>query len=266
MKIPTTLDRKKKEEVMKNHYTYIYLLLLIVALLFSSCHGANRMESDNQTNEITTESDNQTDEITTESDTISVDVGGSESVTYDQVVDETPGDPPRCIVFDSMEQISGFIQAAKGSEAEWQQYWEQRGYLMPDFAQFEVTQIADTMERHLYPFAKEEVKVDAFNASLTPQYSKLDITFLVNGFTTRFIYFYTETDLPTYDYQLLLENMPIADKTMNLYQGEDNMYRGEELGSVILDTVPINIYIYSKDYANTPMNHFDCFEFREIGS
>ncbi len=240
---------------MKNHHMHVYLFLLIVVLLFSSCNSTNRMALDNQA-----------DANKLGSETTSVNERVSESVTYEQIVDETQGDPPRSISFDSMEQISEFIQATKGSEAEWQQYWEQRGYLMPDFAQFEVTQIADTMEEHLYPFAKEGVKVDAFNATLTPQYSKLDISFRANGFTTRFIYFYTETDLPNYDGELLYENMPIADKTMNLYQGKDNAYRGEELGTVILDTMPIRIYIYAKDYSNTPMNHFDIFDFREFGS
>ncbi len=240
---------------MKNHFIHVYLFLLIVAALFSSCNNADRMALDDQT-----------DATTAESDITLVDGGGSESVTYEPIIDENSGEPPRSISFESMEQISMFVQAAKGSETEWQQYWEQNEYQMSYFSQHEVRQIAETMEGHLYPFAKEGVKVDGFNVELTPQYSKLDITFRVNGFTTRFVYFYTETNLPNYDYELVYTNMPIGDTTMNLYNGGQGIDCVRGIGSIVMDNTLVSIVMYPESFSDIPMNHFDNFEFCEIGS
>lgn len=180
---------------------------------------------------------------------------------------ETSGAPPWSIGFDSMEQISVFLQAANGSAEEWDQYLAQNLYQMSNINHTEAKEVADRISGHVYPFIKEGFEMEGFGADIVPSYEEdLDVRFKVNGSTTRFIYYYDRSDLWNVDGELFIEDVPIYNTTIDLYYGERWANGTRLYGLVVIDGVMVNVVIFLEDGSEFSLDHFDCFEFRQIGS
>ena len=191
----------------------------------------------------------------------------SQETAAETIEETTPAAPPVSIGFDSMDKIAEFLQAANGSAEEWDQYLAQNLYQMSNINHTEAKEVADRISGHVYPFIKEGFEMEGFGADIVPSYEEdLDVRFKVNGSTTRFIYYYDRSDLWNVDGELVIEDVPIYNTTIDLYYGERWANGIRLYGPVVIDGVMVNVVIFLEDGSEFSLDHFDCFEFRQIGS
>jgi len=180
-------------------------------------------------------------------------------LTEAETVEQTHASSPATITFSSMEQMQYFVQAVNGTKEQYEAYVQQYGSEMPDdLTQSDLIEVANRISGHVYPFVKEGVLIQGFGATYTFEREDLDIVFITQNVHICFSYKYALTETYQYDSEPLLENLPIHNTAMNLYDG--GRY---PVGSVMIDTVPVLFVVYSEDISSDLLNDF---EFREIGS
>lgn len=179
--------------------------------------------------------------------------------TNESSTQELHGGPPTTISFSSMEQIQQFVQAMTGTAEQYEIYMQQYDHDVSDSVeQEEMKEAAEIISGHLYPFVKEGVIIEGFNATYTIDRAELDIIVITANTHVCFSYKYELTETFKYDSEPILEELPIHNTTMNLY------FAGYyPVGSVLLDTVPILLVVHNGDVSFNMLNDF---EFQQIGS
>ena len=214
----------------------LILMVIIVSTAFLvSCQKGNSMNE----NEL---SHNEFISIQDTSDTNNV-------MTEERTHDEAPS----LIVFNSIDHIAEFVQAANGSEAQYEQYQDQYDHYELRYRdQAYAREIAFLISGHYYPFLKSDTQVEIREISYALEQKNLIIIYWINGTRYRFIYEYGKNDVYQYETEPLLDDLPIHTTTMDLYQRDTSI-----VGYVTLDTMPIFIGIHTNDPEQITMEHFN---------
>ena len=162
------------------------------------------------------------------------------------------GEPPIMVVFDSVQDIPRFIDAANGTEAEFEKYAEQED-LYYAINQKVAQIIAHNMEIVYLPITSSKISDGDFGATYNVSSNTLDIIYRIDGGRYRFVFWFNKNDVPE------ITKLPVYEENVKLGEILFTLYEGEEclFGYFLDDSVRAELIIYTDNFEKVSLDAFD---------
>ena len=160
--------------------------------------------------------------------------------------------PPITVVFESVQDIKPFIDAANGTAAEFETYAEETD-LYYAIDQKVAQAMAHNMEIIDFPLTSSKLTEENSGAMYNVSSNKFDITYKIDDIRYRFIYSYNEKTIPDVStlYPVVKQNVSLGNYSLDLYEAN------ERLGGYYLDnSIPVHVIINTTDTSKASLDVF----------
>lgn len=158
---------------------------------------------------------------------------------------------PYSIPFSSTADINDFLEAARGSSAQYDRYVQERA-LNAAVKQTQAQSIADNIKMNDILVTNSNFTVEEFGATYYLDRSELDLVYKVNGVRYRFIYRYNDSTTQERTAAPVSENIILGTYRVDLYRGDQCF-----VGEVTADGTNIQIVVYTEDISKVDLSAFD---------
>lgn len=161
------------------------------------------------------------------------------------------GTPPITVVFESVQDINPFIEAANGTEAEFEAYAE-KTELYSVIDQKVAQAVAHNMEIIYLPVASSKLTDENSGAYYNVSSNTLHITYNINGNRYRFIFWFNKNEVPD------ITTVPVYKEAEKLGETSFTLYEGDGclFGYLLDDSVRVELIIYTDNFESVSLNAF----------
>ena len=160
--------------------------------------------------------------------------------------------PPIVVVFDSVQDIPRFIDAANGTEAEFEQYAEQED-LYYAINQKVAQAMANNMEIIDFPLISSKLTDENSGATYYVDRNELSVTYMVEDIRYRFSYLYNESSIPNMEERTLIkEKACLSNTSVDIYMGNEHLF-----GYFLDDSILVQVIIYTDNFEKVSLDAFD---------
>lgn len=161
------------------------------------------------------------------------------------------GTPPITVVFESVQDINPFIEAAKGSAAEFEAYAE-KTELYSVIDQKVAQAVAHNMEIIYLPVASSKLTDENSGVYYNVSSNTLHITYNIDGNRYRFIFWFNKNEVPD------ITTVPVYKEAEKLGETSFTLYEGDGclFGYLLDDSVRVELIVYTDNFESVSLDAF----------
>ena len=163
------------------------------------------------------------------------------------------GEPPITVIFDSVQDIKPFIEAANGTEAKFEEYAE-KADLYYIINQKVAQAMAHNMEIMSFPVISSELTDENSYAIYYLERNELNIIYTVGEARYCFVYRYSQNSIPIIDsasQPLVKQNVQLGDYMLDLYEGSECL-----VGHFLDGQIAVQVVINAPEYSSVSLDAF----------
>lgn len=160
-------------------------------------------------------------------------------------------DVPYSVSFSSIAEMKDFLNSAKGSAAQYEEFIQQNN-INASITQSHAQHMATNVEQNDIPLVTSNSVADDFGATYYLDRNELDIIYKINGIRYRFVYKYNKTSNFAPTTPPVLENVNLGTYVFDLYQGD-----GCFVGELVTDSAVVQVVVYAEQTNDVALNVFN---------
>ena len=164
---------------------------------------------------------------------------------------DPPLDVPYSVSFSSIAEMKDFLNSAKGSAAQYEEFIQQNN-INASITQSHAQHMATNVEQNDIPLVTSNSVADDFGATYYLDRNELDIIYKINGIRYRFVYKYNKTSSFAPTTPPVLENVNLGTYVFDLYQGD-----GCFVGELVTDFAVVQVVVYAEQTNDVALNVFN---------
>ena len=166
--------------------------------------------------------------------------------------DENYDVPPYSVSFSSIAEMKDFLNSAKGSAAQYEEFIQQNNINAASITQSHAQHMATNVEQNDIPLVTSNSVADDFGATYYLDRNELDIIYKINGIRYRFVYRYNKTSTFAPTTPPVLENVNLGTYVFDLYQGD-----GCFVGELVTDSAVVQVVVYAEQTSDIALQVFN---------